>query len=257
MSAGACDRCRGLLLADAAAARGADTAAHLAACPECRAFAEALGEGAAAWLAEDASAFGDGVLARTSAADALVAELRELADMDPGPAFTARVLAHTSQRPAPERWWAGWLAAWRALARRPRFAWEVAYVATLCWVLVLGNPVGAVEWGAQQVNTIARHRIVPAASTLVQDLEAWRAAFASDARGEPPASGAAAAQEPRGAFEAAWQSASDWVGASFAQVLDALLGVWEQIAALFREPPAAGQPPPATEPRSDTARSPQ
>jgi hypothetical protein len=149
------------------------------------------------------------------------------------------------------------VAGWRALARRPRFAWEVAYVATLCWVLVLGNPVGAVEWGAQQVDSIARQRIVPAASTLVQDLEAWRAAFASDARGDLPASGAAAAQEPRGAFDAAWQSASAWVGERLAQVFDALLGVWEQIAALFREPPAAGQPPPATEPRGDAARSPQ
>jgi dipeptidyl aminopeptidase/acylaminoacyl peptidase len=63
-------------------------------------------------------------------------------DVDPGAGFTAHVLRATSQsrtaprlhRPAIKSAW------WHDLLRRPRFAWEAAYVGSLLILLVLGNP---------------------------------------------------------------------------------------------------------------------
>jgi hypothetical protein len=253
MSALTCDGCRGLLVGDAIAADNRpEVTAHLSACPGCRAFAEALRAGEQAWLAEDEAALRDGVIARTSLADALAQELRGLAEMDPGPGFTARVLRHTSQRPAAERWRAGWAAGWRALVRRPRFAWEAAYVVTLCIVLAVGNPVSAWEWGSQKASSIAQRSVAPAATSLRQDLEAWRAAFAPGARGQSVAT----TDEPSSAFEEAWAWASSGVGDRVLQLVDAFLGLWERIAAWFHEPPPAAAPPP-TEPRGASPRSPQ
>jgi len=266
MSAITCDRCRGLLIGDAdAAGARADIAAHLGGCAQCRAFAEALRAGDQAWLGEDHAAFRDGVLARTSEAEALAVELRDLAEMDPGPGFTERVLLHTSRRPAAERWRAPWAAQrWRALVRRPRFAWEVAYAVTLCLVLAAGSPLSAWEWGSQRMNAIAQQPIGKAATSLRQDLETWRAILVADtSAGDATAATAGqSSTDSQSAFEAAWQLASRWVGSRLAQVVDAFIDLWQRAAAwiIGSEPagePAAGTPPPATEPRGDTARSPQ
>jgi hypothetical protein len=284
MSAITCDRCRGLLIGDAdAAGARADIAAHLGGCAQCRAFAEALRAGDQAWLGEDHAAFRDGVLARTSEAEALAVELRDLAEMDPGPGFTERVLLHTSRRPAAQRWHAPWAAQrwhapwaaqrwhapwaaqrWRALVRRPRFAWEVAYAVTLCLVLAAGSPLSAWEWGSQRMNAIAQQPIGKAATSLRQDLETWRAILVADtSAGDATAATAGqSSTDSQSAFEAAWQLASRWVGSRLAQVVDAFIDLWQRAAAwiIGSEPagePAAGTPPPATEPRGDTARSPQ
>jgi hypothetical protein len=265
MSALTCDRCRGLLIGDAETARAhAEVAAHVDACAECRAFADALRAGEEAWRAEDHAAFRDGVLARTSAADAIAAELPALAEMDPGPGFTQRVLRHTSQRPAAERWRAQGVASWRALVRRPRFAWEVAYAATLCLVLAVGSPVSAWEWGSQQVKAVAQQPLGKAAAGLREDLEAWRAILVADApAGEvTPETAGQPSTDSQSQFEAAWRSASAWVRSRLARVVDACIDLWQRAAAWIAGPEPAGQPaagprPPATEPRSDTARSPQ
>jgi hypothetical protein len=265
MSALTCDRCRVTLVGDTDAARArAAVAAHLDGCPTCLAFADALRAGEEAWLDEDAAAFRDGVLARTSEADALALELPELAEMDPGPGFTERVLLHTSQRPAAERWRAQGVASWRALVGRPRFAWEVAYAVTLCLVLAAGSPLSAWEWGSQRINAIAQQPLGKAATSLRQDLETWRAILAADAPAGD-ATAATAGQPPsdsQSAFEAAWQSASSWVRSQFAQVIDVFIDLWRRAATWMSGPEPAGQPPagarsPATEPRSDPARSPQ
>ena len=265
MSALTCDRCRGLLIGDAdAATRHADLAAHLQWCVECRAFADALRAGEEAWRAEDHAAFRDGVLARTSEAEALAVELRSLAEMDPGPGFTERVLRHTSQRPAAARWRGQWVASWRALVRRPRFAWEVAYAATLCLVLSVGSPVSAWEWGSQRVKAVAQQPLGKAAAGLRDDLEAWRAILVADAPATEatPATAGQPSTDWQSQFEAAWRSASAWVRSRLARVVDACIDLWQRAAAWIAGPEPAGQPaagprPPATEPRSDTARSPQ
>jgi len=71
----------------------------------------------------------------------LRAALPRMAEIDPGPSFTGKVLAVTgqSERSKHERRGAlfGW---WDALIRRPRFAWEAAYVVALFLVLATGNP---------------------------------------------------------------------------------------------------------------------
>jgi hypothetical protein len=244
-------------MADAGAAlRHADLAAHLLSCSECRRLSDALGEGELAWVDEDAALFADGILARTSAADALAAELPALAEMDPGPGFTERVLLHTSNRPAPERWHAQWVAAWRTLARRPRFAWEVAYVATLCWVLVFGNPLSAWEWGPGKVSSAAQQRLGWAASDIRQGLEAWRAALAPDVpeAASTPGTGAAGASDTQGPAEAAWQSASNWVRGRLAEVIGALADMWRSVAGWFEDGGTASPAAPATEPRGEAAR---
>jgi len=85
---------------------------------------------------------------------ALVAALPELAEIDPGPAFTARVLAATSRRPGRARAFDWWRRQWEALVSRPRFALEAAYALTLVLVLVAGNPLSAFEWTAARVQPL-------------------------------------------------------------------------------------------------------
>ena len=262
MSILTCDRCRATLIVDADAARvGGDVAAHLDSCGECGTFARALRAGEQAWLDEDAAAFRDGVLARTSEADALASELRDLAEMDPGPGFTGRVLRRTSQRPAVDRWRAHSAAAWRALVSRPRFAWEAAYVVTLVLVLAVGNPLSAWEWGSQKVTAIAQHPIGRAATSLRQDLEAWRDSLDADTATAAPASGnttaAAPAADSQSAFDAAWQAASTWVRTLLALVVDAFIDLWQRAAAWITGGSTNDEPAPRTEPRGDAARSPR
>lgn len=112
------------LEADAAAL----VASHLARCGECRAFVSA-------WTLVSAA-------------------LPTLAESDPGPGFAAAVIARTSRRPA-----AAWRGRLRALGsrlvRRPRFAWEVAYVVTLCWLLVVGSPVAVLDWTTARLGAVA------------------------------------------------------------------------------------------------------
>lgn len=91
--------------------------AHLEHCPGCRQVAVVLG-----WLGP---------------------ELSRLAELDPGPAFTRRVLAATTRAPAPAiaEPWTGRLHRWWAeRIERPLFALQTAYVATVVLVLLTALP---------------------------------------------------------------------------------------------------------------------
>ncbi len=129
---GACGRARDLAAAaldgPLASVEGALVAAHLESCAACQAVVEAM--------------------------TASVAALPELAEIDPGPAFTARVLAMTSRRPARARAFDWWRPRWAALVSRPRFALEAAYALTLVLVLAAGNPLAAFEWTAARVEPL-------------------------------------------------------------------------------------------------------
>ncbi len=86
---------------------------HLAHCRDCRSLADTLAE-----------------LGRV---------LPEMATLEPDAQFTAdvlRVLA-AARRPQPRPDLSEW---WNRLIRRPRFAWEAAYVGALLLLLALGNP---------------------------------------------------------------------------------------------------------------------
>lgn len=73
----------------------------------------------------------------------LAAILPEMAQLEPGEAFTAEVLQATSGKRFPSgntvipRDLTEW---WNRLIRRPRFAWEAAYVGALLALLAFGNP---------------------------------------------------------------------------------------------------------------------
>ncbi len=86
---------------------------HLAHCPKCSTLAQTLVE--------------------------LGQALPEMATLEPDAQFTGDVLRATAgvrrirPRPNLQAWW-------NQLMRRPRFAWEAAYVGTLLILLALGNP---------------------------------------------------------------------------------------------------------------------
>ena len=104
--------------------------AHLERCEACRVLAAAL--------------------------PAVIEALPALAEADPGPGFTARVMDATvrsAARTPPAPWRDRWLGWWDALAARPRIAWEAAYVLTLVLVLVVGDPVKAWDSAAAGLRT--------------------------------------------------------------------------------------------------------
>jgi len=229
-----------------------DVEAHLRACPACRDFVEAFSQGERAFVEAPAVSFADAVLARTAGLEALLRDLPSLADMEPGPGFAERVLLATSRRPHAPGWRTRLAAAWWALVRRPRFAWEAAYVATLCWVLLFGNPVGALEWSATNIRTVAEDRLSGPAREIRSDLDAWRSQFAADP-GAIPGGASSGAAAPHPAVRA-WQAGA----AGAEQVVRALQDALDSAADLVGEwlgwlSDRLGPPP--TEPEATPARS--
>jgi anti-sigma factor RsiW len=123
-------------------------AAHLEHCEKCQALAAALTEL-------------DGVLAGLTA-------------FEPDPSFLADVLAATTGREAAASWLpAGWRNRLQSLVERPRFAFEVAYVGVVLFVLVFGNPAMTVQAASARTASVARTEIsrvrdaLPAALSIV------------------------------------------------------------------------------------------
>lgn len=257
MSASACDRIRAAALDPGTApevwARLSDVAAHVRDCPSCRDWLDAFVAGDQAWAGLPADDFAAQVIARTAGVEAVVRDLPLLADMDPGQGFAERVLMATSRKRAPDGWRARAAGAWWALVRRPRFAWEAAYVATLCWVLVFGNPVGAIEWSTSNIGAAARERLGPPVKELRADLEAWRGWLAA---GAAPAQRASAGQRAEAAppVVRAWQAAAGWLRGLAASVVDAIAAAWDGAAA-WLERLAGESSDPSGEPPADPVRS--
>jgi hypothetical protein len=235
-------------------ARHPDAAAHVRQCASCQDWLEAFTAGEQAWAAGAADGFAAAVIARTAGVEAILRDLPGLADMDPGPGFTGRVLAATSRRPAPEGWRTRVSGAWWALVRRPRFAWEAAYVATVCWVLLFGNPVGAIDWSASNIGTVARERLGPPVKELRADLASWRAMLAPD---PATAQGAAAGSQaqPAPPVVRAWQAATEWLHGVTASLADAFSTTWKHFVEwfdrVFGRPSSPSAEPPAADVRSD------
>lgn len=252
-----CDQIRALALDPAGAPADwvsrPDIDAHLNQCADCRDWVGAFSTGLRSWAALPADAFTDDVLARTSGVEAVLRDLPLLAELDPGPGFADRVLLATSRKPAPEGWRARAAAAWAVLVGRPRFAWEAAYVATVCWVLVFGNPVGAIEWGATNLSAAARERLGPPAQELRTDIESWRGRLATSPSAVAPP--AANAPEPAPPIVRAWQAASDWLRRITDSMAGALWAEWRRVAAALGI--ASDEAAPPTEPRSEPVRSPK
>lgn len=257
MSASACDRIRAAALDPGTApevwARLSDVAAHVRDCPSCRDWLDAFVAGDQAWAGLPADDFAAQVIARTAGVDEVERDLPLLADMDPGPGFAERVLMATSRQPASERWRARAVGAWWALVRRPRFAWEAAYLATVCWVLLFGNPVGAIEWSTSNIGAAARERLGPPVMELRADLETWRSRLAPETAAQGPA---ARQQTEAPPVVRAWQTAASWIRALTTPVVEVFRVAWETVAGWLEK--TGGQPSgPSTEPPADAARSSQ
>lgn len=257
MSGVTCDQIRAAVLDPGTAPerwlRRPDVASHVKGCTSCQDWFDAFAAGERAWVSEPADTFAAGVVAHTTGVEEVVRDLPSLAEMDPGPGFTARVLMATSWKPAPEGWRARAAAVWQSLVRRPRFAWEAAYVATVCWVLLFGNPVGAFEWSASNIGAVARERLGGPVEELQADLETWRARLATDST---PAAGAASGGQAEAAPLAlrAWQASTAFVQRLTGPVLDVIKTAWERVAGWVVW--LVGQFTPApTEPPADSARS--
>ena len=229
----ACERARSLLASRAdTALDGVDDAllaGHLEHCAACGAIAATL-----------------------SAAQAMLPTLDEV---DPGPGFAERVLAATSRKPVRPTLGERWRVAWRRLAKRPRFAWEMAYALTICWLVVFGPSVKAVEWTATAVTSVAREHVPSRLDAFGQTMEEWR----SVVRAEIGTAGTAV-EATRGSWAesavAAFQAAVAWAGQAAIALLDSLESAAERTVAWFRE--AFGQADAdRAEPRPDPARSPE
>lgn len=224
-------------------------AGHLRACDACREFVDAFAEGERAWLAEPDEGLADAVIARTAGVEAVVRDLPALGNLDPGPGFAERVLAATARRPHAPGWRTKLAASWWGMVRRPRFAWEAAYVATVCWVLFFGNPVGALERSASSLRTVAHERLGAPARDLASGLESWSARLAPDAGAAPgPRKPGRPADPPA---VRAWQSVSSHFDALAQAVRNALAAaadrITEWIARLGGQPgqtTAEPNPPP-------------
>jgi hypothetical protein len=257
MSASICDQVRAAALDPGAVpadwARRPEVAAHVRRCPSCQDWLDAFAAGERAWAAVPAAGFTERVVARTSELETILGELPWLAEMDPGPDFAERVLLATSMKPVPAGWRDRMADAWSALVRRPRFAWEAAYVATVCWVLVFGNPVGAIEWSAANIGAVARERLATPVQDLRADLEGWRTRLSPDSA---PAPGSSSERQVEAASPAVrvWRAAVEWLRRASSSVIDAIAQTWDAIAAWLGGP--EDEPAPrTTEPPRVPARS--
>ncbi len=93
----------------------------------------------------------------------LLPELREMGELQPDPAFTAEVLRATAPlRRRVERraaWRAhrrGLAAWWRRQLLRPRFALEVAYMATVLIVALFGTPISPLQGSAPRALAVVQ-----------------------------------------------------------------------------------------------------
>lgn len=116
----------------------------------------------------------------STALDAVQAGLASLETLDPGPGFADRVIARTSRKASRPTLAERWRAAWGHVVSRPRLAWEVAYVATVCWLVFFGPSLSALEWTTAKVATVARGHVPSRLDALGDALNEWRAAVTAE-----------------------------------------------------------------------------
>jgi hypothetical protein len=230
-----CDRARALLASSRDAALNATDAdllaGHAARCTECRMFAATLA--------------------------AVTDALPTLAEWDPGPGFAAAVLARTSLRQADPSWGDRWRAAWQRLVQRPRFAWEAAYVVTLCWLLIFGHPINALDWTTARVSAVARET-VPARVRVVQTrVVSWRERVSADV--DRVVSLVASGRESMGnTASVAQRQATAWWTSLAADVVSLLESGWRAMVAwvneLFTDLGVSATEPPGSPARSSEGK---
>lgn len=167
--------------------------------------------------------------------------LPTLAAFDPGPAFTRAVLDATNRAAGRSRvasvttWWRLWMA-------RPRFALEVAYVATLLVVLLVGNPIAQLQAASARTVTVAAARLERARTALSPALPVLLrvppsaealSVVRSEVLEQKTALGAIVDTVATQA-ERFWSSAWAWLRATTSDVVAALRTAWANLAASGR-----------------------
>lgn len=146
--------------------------AHLEHCPACRALADTL-----AWLSPELRAMAEVEPDTTFAADVLAATAGLLARRRHAhESGAARRVAIARRAREAERLWArleawqvGALAWWRRQLRRPQFAFEFAYVATMLLIAVFATPISPLRHAPQKALAVVQAS--PAGfATLARDL---------------------------------------------------------------------------------------
>ncbi len=121
-------------------------------------------------LVDDHLASCDGCRGLAAALTRLSAELPGLAELEPGPGFVDGVLAATLPPAVRLRRW--FERQWPRWVRRPRFASEAAFVATLILVLVVATPGSPLEAVPSRALELARSDAVSRIGAPVERLEA-------------------------------------------------------------------------------------
>lgn len=177
--------------------------AHLAHCAPCRALAQSL-----AWLEHT---------------------LPAMATAEPDPRFTAEVLAAIAQAdasaalPRLDERLADW---WRRSWRRPRFALEAAYAATLLIVALTATPVSPLREAPREALALLRGESSSLATALPLDLTRVTDSLAG--------AGDAAVDSGARNLRAAKQDLSARLGAWRQRLLPALRELWQDLRALLR-----------------------
>jgi len=97
----------------------------------------------------------------------LARPVREMGEIDPGPAFTGEVLGATSRlRPRPVPWTVRWRARWQALQSRPHFTLEAAYAGTLLLVLLFGTSISPLRDVPPRALALAQTNPLQVVTTL-------------------------------------------------------------------------------------------
>jgi anti-sigma factor RsiW len=206
---------------------------------------------------------------------ALVGSLREmngvlagLAELDPGPAFVPRVLAATSWRQPAPSWLPGRLGEWlQSLVERPRFAFEAAYVGTLLFVLIFGNPANTLQAASERTVAVAQSGIGQVRSALPAALSSLPLGGVEDVQkalplarvgGDLSAQGGSLAHAADGWWDrafSAWTSTWTLVRHTVEGVLNDLGARWAEVRqALLAIIGGKAPPPRRTEPQAPPAR---
>jgi hypothetical protein len=137
--------------------------------------------------------------------------------------------------------------------QRPRFAWEAAYVAIVCWVLIFGGPVTAWEWSKAKVATMADRPIPGRIVDLRADVPRLTAALASEAAPRVTEVQSLASRFTAWLAER-WAATTVWAAYVLGR-LDAAFEAARERAADWLEALSGRDPDADTEPRAGPVRS--
>lgn len=114
--------------------------AHLLTCPACLDYYQQANEEQLLSADESETLMDSVLLATSQSQEALNSLFQQMQTHEAPPEFTKTVLAKTASMQKRKRQRYRFQQACKSLLLRPRFAQEISFVVTMCWVLVFGMP---------------------------------------------------------------------------------------------------------------------